>query len=182
MLELVEAGGDDVVVGLVVVVGSLQPNQPGVLHVLELVLVGLGVVEVVRARVVVTVGQGEAPEEVVAVEDVVVVGSLHPNHPGVLHVVVELEVVLVVVAVVVVVSSKQPHHPGVLHVSVRVLVAVLVLLLLVVVSVLLLSKNFHKTQSVQSVSSSQSGTVSYFLITSLIIVKILCDHALLRHP
>jgi hypothetical protein len=173
VLELVEEGRDEVVGGLVVVVGSLQPNQPGVSHVVELVLVGLVLVELLRARVVVTVGQGEALEETVEVEDVVVVGSLHPNHPGVSHVVVELEDVLVEVAVVVVVSSKQPHQPGVLHVSVRVLVAEVVLLLLVVVSVPLLSKNFQRTQSVHSVSSSHSGTVSYFLITSLIIVKIL---------
>jgi hypothetical protein len=105
----------------------------------ELGLVGLVLVELLRGRVVVTVGQGAALEEVIDVEDVVVVGSLHPNHPGVLHVDVELDDVLVEVAVVVVVSSKQPHHPGVLQVSVRVLVAEVVLLLVVVVSVPLLS-------------------------------------------
>ena len=182
VLELVEDGINDVDDGLVVVVGSLQPNQPGVSHVVELVLVGLVLVELLMARVVVTVGQGAALEDVVDVEEVVVVGSLHPNQPGVSHVVVELEDVLVEVAVVVVDSSKQPHHPGVLHVSVRVLVADVVLLLVVVVSVPLLSKNFQRTQSVQSVSSSHSGTASYSLITSLIIVKILCDQALLRHP
>lgn len=169
VLELVDEGKDEVEEGLVVVVGSLQPNQPGVLHVLELVL-ALLLVELLRGRVVVTVGQGAALEEVVEVDDVVVVGSLQPNQPGVLHVVDELEVVLVEVAVVVVVSSKQPHHPGVLHVSVRVLVAEVVVLLVVVVSVPLLSKNFQRTQSVHSVSSSHSGTVSYFLITSLITV------------
>lgn len=59
---------------------------------------------------------------------VVVVSSLHPNHPGVLHVEVEVEVVevLIDVPVVAVVSSKQPHHPGVWHVLVLVRVFVVV--------------------------------------------------------
>lgn len=77
----------------------------------------------------------------------VVVGSLQPNQPGVLHVDVEVEdVVVVIVDPLVVVSSKQPHHPGVLQVSVRVRVEVEVeveVMMVVVVdeSVPLLSKN-----------------------------------------
>lgn len=62
---------------------------------------------------------------------VVVVGSglsLHPNHPGVLHVLVVVVLVELVVDVVVVVVdvslSRQPHHPGVLQVSVRVFVLI----------------------------------------------------------
>lgn len=85
-----------------VVALSLQPNQPGVLHVVLLV-----VVEELLLEVVV----------------VVVVLSLQPNQPGVLHVLVVVVVVvleLVVVGGPVVVSSKHPHHPGVAHVSVRV--------------------------------------------------------------
>ena len=119
---------------LVVDVGSLQPNHPGVLHV---------DVEV-GCEVVVIVGAGDALDVVVV--SVVVVESLQPNHPGVSHVVLELEVVVVdVVESAVVDSSRQPHHPGVLHVSVRVLVRVVVLVLLfdVVLSVPLLSKNFQ---------------------------------------
>jgi len=74
-----------------------------------------------------------------------VVGSLQPNHPGVLHVDVEVEdVIVVIVDPLVVVSSKQPHHPGVLQVSVRVRVEVEVEIMMVVVvvdeSVPLLSK------------------------------------------
>lgn len=60
-------------------------------------------------------------EEVEVAVVVVVVGSLQPNHPGVLHDVVELDDWLVVVGLVVVlVPSRQPHQPGVLQVSVRV--------------------------------------------------------------
>ena len=69
--------------------------------------------------------------------EVVVVGSLHPNQPGVSQVVVIVVVVIVVngsfddvpvevVVVVVVYSSKQPHHPGVLQVLVLEVVVVLV--------------------------------------------------------
>jgi len=77
---------------------------------------------------------------------VVVVGSLQPNQPGVLHVdVVVKDVIVVIVDPLVVVSSKQPHHPGVLQVSVRVRVEVEVEVMMVVVvvdeSVPLLSKN-----------------------------------------
>lgn len=70
---------------------------------------------------VVTVGEG-----LIFVDAVVVVGSLQPNQPGVLHVVVVVdrllvvEVVLDVVVVSVVVLSKQPHHPGVSQVDVLV--------------------------------------------------------------
>jgi len=51
--------------------------------------------------------------EVVVV--VVVVLSLQPNHPGVLHVAVDVVVVTCVVLVLSpeVVLSKHPHHPGV---------------------------------------------------------------------
>lgn len=81
-------------------------------------------------------------------EDVVVVSSLQPNHPGVSQVLVEdvdEEVLVDVVGAEVVDSSRQPHHPGVLQVSVRVrvVVDVAVLALLVVVSVPLFSKYFQ---------------------------------------
>lgn len=75
---------------------------------------------------------------------VVVVGSLHPNQPGVLQVLVVVECSVVVVTEVVVGSSRQPHHPGVLHVCVRVRVLEVVEVVVVVVeSVPLLSKNFQ---------------------------------------
>ena len=137
------------------VVGSLQPNQPGVSH----VLVGAG-------EVAVSVGAGAALDVDTTVEDeeVVVVGSLHPNQPGVLQVDVEVDEVLVVVVVglEVVLSSKQPHQPGVLQVSVLVRVDVLELLVLVMGSLPLLSKNFQLKQSWHSTSTSQLGTTSYF--------------------
>ena len=97
---------------------------------------------------VVIVGAGAAEGVVTMVEDaeVVVVGSLHPNQPGVLHVDVELDDVLVVRPEVVV-SSKQPHQPGVLHVSVLVRVDDEELLELVIGSLELLSKNFQLKQS-----------------------------------
>jgi hypothetical protein len=95
------------------------------------------------AIVVVTDGAGIA--------SVVVVGSLHPNHPGVLHVDVDVvvDVVVTVVVVVVVLSSKQPHQPGVLHVDVRVVVGAVVVVVVevVVISDPLLLKNFHNSQS-----------------------------------
>lgn len=83
-----------------------------------------------------------------AVPTVVVVGSLQPNQPGVLQVVVvEVfegdEVVEVVVEVVVAVSSRQPHHPGVLQVAVRVLVELDEWEVVVLLSDPLLSKNFQ---------------------------------------
>jgi len=131
--------------------GSLQPpNQPGSWH----VLVPVGSEE---EAVGVRVGAGAAlgvdtlAEDDDVVVDVVVVGSLHPNHPGVLHVDVDVEELLlldvVVVAPLVVDSSRHPHQPGVLHVSVLVRVELVVLLLVAVVEVPLLSKNFHNTQS-----------------------------------
>jgi hypothetical protein len=87
-------------------------------------------------------GVAEGAGAVVPVE--VVVGSLHPNQPGVLHVVV-VEVLEEdeVVEVVVVVSSRQPHHPGVLHVVVRVVVELDELVVDVLLSEPLLSKNFQ---------------------------------------
>jgi hypothetical protein len=100
-------------------------------------------VDVRYAEVAVSVADGEG----IAVATVVVVGSLHPNQPGVLQVVV-VEVVVVevvdeVVVIFVVVSSRQPHHPGVLHVVVRVLVEVDELEVDVLLSEPLLSKNFQ---------------------------------------
>lgn len=87
-------------------------------------------------------GMAEGAGAVVPVE--VVVGSLHPNQPGVLHVVV-VEVLKEdeVVEVTVVVSSRQPHHPGVLHVVVRVVVELDELVVDVLLSEPLLSKNFQ---------------------------------------
>lgn len=131
-VQVVEEVGGEVVTGSV---GSLQPpKKPGDVHVVETVLVV--VVEDVG------VGVGTAVLEGVA-GVVVVVLSLHPNQPGVLHVVVvAVDVVLLVaVPVAVVVSSRHPHHPGVLHVSVlvRVLVDVGFDFVVVVVSELLLS-------------------------------------------
>jgi len=94
---------------------------------------------------------------------VVVVGSLHPNQPGVLHVEVELvtevkeELLLVVVAL-----SRQPHQPGVLQVEVRVRVVVLMDEDEVVESDPLLSKYFQLKQSTHSLSGTHSGGLSYF--------------------
>jgi hypothetical protein len=108
---------------------------------------------------------------------VVVILSLHPNQPGVLHVVVVVVDVVVVVVedgLVVVVSSKQPHQPGVLQVSVRVLVFVDVdELLEVVVSVPLLSYIFQFAQSLHSGVNLHSGTVSYAIRTSWMTTRIL---------
>ena len=102
----------------------------------------------------------------------VVVGSLQPNQPGVLHVVVVIVVVVlltlelvVVVVVVVVVLSRQPHHPGVLQVEVLVLVDDVELEVDVVISEPLLSKYFQLKQSTHSLSGAQFGGASYFLIT-----------------
>ena len=86
----------------------------------------------------VVVGVAEGAGAVVPVR--VVVGSLHPNQPGVLHVVVVEDEV---VEVVVVVSSRQPHHPGVLHVVVRVVVELDELVVEILPSEPLLSKNFQ---------------------------------------
>lgn len=164
---------DSVVLELVVVevvVASLQPHHPGVAQLVELdeeavdvvseeLVVELAV-ELVTALLVlvagvsegvVMTGAGSALGDVIVVVRVIVVGSLQPNHPGVLQVEVVIVLVMVVVGVfdVVVDSSRQPHQPGVLQVSVRVCEVVLVglLVLLVVVSLLLLSKNFQLKQS-----------------------------------
>jgi hypothetical protein len=93
----------------------------------------------------VDVAVGVADGAGMAVPTVVVVGSLHPNQPGVLQVVVVdvLDEDDEVVEVVVVVSSRQPHHPGVLHVVVRVLVELGELEVDVLLSEPLLSKNFQ---------------------------------------
>jgi len=80
---------------------------------------------------------------------VVVVSSLQPNHPGVLHVDVDVVVAVLLVVVVpevVVVSSKHPHHPGVSQVEVRVFVLV-VEEEVVDVLVLFPVTSFHKGQS-----------------------------------
>ena len=100
--------------------------------------------------------------------------SLHPNQPGVLQVDVDVDSEVVVTSVVVVLSL-QPHHPGVSQVAVRVRVLEVVELVVVVVvpSVLLLSYIFHDAQSRHSGVYWHSGTVSYFLITSLITERIL---------
>jgi hypothetical protein len=174
-------------------VASLQPHHPGVSQVAEdegdgldddvavelgvelageLVMTALLLVAGI-SEVGVTIGAGAAEGEVMVVVRVMVLGSLQPNQPGVLQVVVVSVLVIVfveVVDVVVVDSSRQPHQPGVLQVSVRVCEVVLeeTVDLLVVVSLLLLSKNVQLKQSWQSVSSSQLGTVSYFSSTSLI--------------
>lgn len=168
-------------------VGSLQPHQPGVLQLVEEEvaleeevddLLVTGAVE----EVVVTTGA--ALGEVIVVVKVMVVGSLHPNQPGVLHDDVVIVLVIVVVGVVVVVSSRQPHQPGVLQVSVRVcdVVELEVEIFEVVVSLLLLSKNFQLKQSWQSTSSSQLGTVSYFSSTSFITLMMRCVPTPVRQP
>lgn len=160
----------------------IRPNQASEVQVVELddrdtvdCDVGVDVIErvwVVEVLVdVVMVGLGVAP----VLE--VVVGSLHPNQPGVLQLVV-VEVASVVVAdvevvVVVVDSSRQPHQPGVLQVAVRVRVLDVLEVREVVVSEPLLSKNFQLKQSMHSVSAVHSGTASYASITFLMTSKIL---------
>jgi hypothetical protein len=123
--------------GVEVVLSWQPPKKPGCWHEYDEVLV-----DVTGGDVAVGVadGAGMAVSSVV----VVVVGSLHPNQPGVLQVVVD-EVLDEdeVVEVVVVVSSRQPHHPGVLHVVVRVLVELDDLEVDVLLSEPLLSKNFQ---------------------------------------
>ncbi len=121
-------------------------------------------------------GAGEAVRDVVA--EVVVVGSLQPNQPGVLHVEVEVDGAVVdELVVVVVVSSRQPHQPGVLHVDVRVRVVVFVEEEEdeedVVESDPLLSKYFQLKQSTHSVSETHWGMVSYFERTLSITLWIL---------
>lgn len=122
--------------------------------------------------VAVIVGTGEAMADDVI--ELVVVGSLHPNQPGVLHVEVdvagEVEDELVVVVVV---SSRQPHQPGVLHADVRVRVVVSVDEEDVVVSDPLLSKYFQLKQSTHSASETHCGSLSYFKRTLSITLWIL---------
>jgi hypothetical protein len=139
--------------------GSRQsPNQPGWW---QEELEGTGVGDEVGVTVIGGAGVALADE----VADVVVVESLHPNQPGVLHVEVEVELVIdvedVVVVVVVVVSSRHPHQPGVLQVEVRVRVVVLVDEEEVVESDPLLSKYFQLKQSTHSLSGTHSGGLSY---------------------
>ena len=144
-LELVVVGGDVMVYDCCCVVvtpdagdvveGSLQPNHPGELQVVEVLVGGVRVAVGVETMLLLVV--------------VLVVSSLHPNHPGVLHVevvVVVVVLVLVVIPDVVVVSSRHPHHPGVRHVDVRVCVLVVVVVE-VVVPVLLPVTSFHNGQS-----------------------------------
>lgn len=119
------------------------------------------------------------------VKVVEVVLSLHPNQPGVLQ--VDVDVVSVYVEVVVpvaVVWSLQPHQPGVSQVAVRVRVLLVVELVVVVVvpSVLLLSNIFQYAQSRHSGVYLHSGTVSYFLITSLMTARILWVPTPTRQP
>lgn len=107
---------------------------------------------------VVNVGLGVAPVFEVSV------GSLQPNQPGVLQLVVVDVAALVAVdvelTVVVVDSSRQPHQPGVLQVVVRVRVFDVLVVRDVVVSEPLLSKNFQLEQSTHSVSAVHGGTSS----------------------
>jgi len=120
----------------------------------------------VALGVVVSGWDGEAAGVDVVV--VVVVGSLQPNQPGVLQLVVVVEVLEVVVVEAVVVLSRQPHQPGVLQVVVLVLVVLVEVVDVVVVveSEPLLSKYFQFQQSTQFLSEEHGGTVSYFSMTS----------------
>lgn len=124
-------------------VGSLQPNQPGVSQPLVDIAVPL---------------ERDWPLEVLY-EEVVMVSSRQPNHPGVLHVEVEVADARLdeVMPLDEVDSSKHPHHPGVLQVSVlvRECIVELATLLLVVELELLLSKYFQLKQSLQSRTTSQ---------------------------
>lgn len=161
--------------GLVVVVVSSSSQQPHHLPGVSQVVVGVAVVVVDDDDVVSCV--------VVAVVTVLVVLSLHPNHPGVLQVDVDVDVVVVIVETPVVVVSRQPHQPGVLHVDVRVRVRVVVVdVEVVVVSVPLLSYIFHWAQSRHSGVKEHSGTSSYFKMTSAMTARILCVPIPTRHP
>lgn len=146
------------------VISLHPPNHPGVSQ--EDVDVGTGVL-------VVMIGAGVADGV-----GVVVVLSLHQNQPGVSHVVVVVAGSVVVIGsvvwvpVVVVVSSRHPHQPGVWHVEVLVSVDVVDVGLVVVESEPLLSKNFQLKQSTQSLSGAQTGTSSYFSITSVTTLRI----------
>ena len=71
--------------------------------------------------VVVAVGAGDGTVEVIFRVVDVVVSSLQPNQPGVLHVEVdEVDVLVVLLCDPVVDSSRHPHQPGVLQVCVLV--------------------------------------------------------------
>jgi hypothetical protein len=174
-------------------VSSLQPNQPGVSHVVDVKVVRGTVVRgaVLGGTVVrcveggVDVSEGEITVGLVDVISVVTVLSLQPNQPGVSHVVVAVVLVVVGVSVLVavVVSSKQPHHPGVSQ------AAVLVCVVFVVVeddevigSVPLLSYIFQLAQSRHSGVPWHNGTESYFIITSWITDRILCVPTPTRQP
>jgi hypothetical protein len=102
---------------------SLQPNQPGVVQLVELdvneddcegladeliieltaelvvELIGSALLVAGVSEGVVTIGAGAALGDVIVVVRVMVVGSLQPNHPGVLHVEVVIVLVMVVVGV-----------------------------------------------------------------------------------
>jgi len=69
---------------------SLQPNQPGVLHVDVVVVVFVEVIVTVLVTIASVVEVGSSVSVVVSV---VVVWSRHPHQPGVLHVFVRLVVV-----------------------------------------------------------------------------------------
>ena len=134
---------------------SLQPpKKPGCWQEVE-----EDAVPVAEVRVADGIGR-EACSVVVVVVMVVVLGSLHPNHPGVLQVVFVMVEVFnddELVVEMVVVGSRQPHHPGVLHVVVRVLVEVEVIEEEVVGADPLLSKYFQLKQSIHSSSGTQGG-------------------------
>lgn len=146
--------------GMGVDVGSLQPNQPGVLQ--DVVAVVL--VEDVEDVVEVGVGSDEV---LLLLLLVVVFSSLQPNHPGVLQVEVEVDVVVTGtlvtgLEVVDLSSSRQPHQPGVLHVEVRLRVFVVDVDGGADVAVLLLlpSTSFQSGQSTHSGVNLHTGTVS----------------------
>jgi len=85
-LGVEEADGFGVADSLGVVVGSLQPYQPGVLHVLDLAEDEIELDEV--DEVVVVVDARICVSVVMVIVDVIVVEpSLHPNQPGVRQVV-----------------------------------------------------------------------------------------------
>jgi hypothetical protein len=176
---------------LVEVTTSLHPqNLPGDSHVDE-----VGGIVVNREL---TVGPSLQPQnlpgvsQVVVMEDalavgfvvVVVVLSLHPNQPGVLHVVVVVVGAGTDVGTSpVVVWSKHPHQPGVWHVEVRVRVRdVVVGTAGAVDSVPLLSYIFQGPQSRQSGVRTHLGTSSYLRITSWMTDRILCVPIPTRHP
>ncbi len=81
----------------------------------------------------------------------VVMGSLHPNQPGVAHVEVAVIEVLVTVGImvlalldVVVTSSLHPNQPGVLHVEVEVDVVICLLVVVAPIVVEVSSRHPHQ--------------------------------------